>query len=489
MTTPGPFVRRDVWALAGSEPWNPVTTGYAKAIAEMRNRPTDDPTSWAYQAALHGTYATPPPGADWDQCQHASWFFLPWHRMYLYYFERIVRKTVVSQGGPADWALPYWNYSADGPANTLPPAFRTPTWRVAGTEEPNPLYTERRAPGINDGAGLTARQTSFDYAFGFTNFTDLPAPSFGGGRSPATQFSRFTGALENQPHNIVHDLLGGPGAGQCQGGLMSDPNCAALDPVFWLHHSNIDRLWTNWLALRGGRANPADDAWLGTSFTFHDADGSLVKLTAADVLDTVTQLQYSYDDDLPPATTESRARIAVHTTPPPLPTGPPRLMAASEDGVNLGAGRTSLVVPLPGTAADVLTARAAPDNPGRISLNVEGIEVPSAPGVVYEVHLNMPPDADPGTDDASFVGHVSFFGSGHHEPDAKPAPDPAGLNHTFDITALVNTLRSGDRWDAQQVTVTFVPVGLTPPAGSPGTAYDVEPTSTPRVGRVSVSIA
>ena len=270
---------------------------------------------------------------------------------------------------------------------------------------------------------------------------------------------------------------------------MSDPNCAALDPIFWLHHSNIDRLWTNWLALRGGRANPADDAWLGTSFTFHDADGSLVKLTAADVLDTVTQLRYSYDDDLPPATTESRARIAVHTTPPPLPTGPPRLMAASEDGVNLGAGRTSLVVPLPGTAADVLTARAAPDNPGRISLNVEGIEVPSAPGVVYEVHLNMPPDADPGTDDASFVGHVSFFGSGHHEPGTKPAPDPAGLNHTFDITALVNTLRSGDRWDARQVTVTFVPVGLTPPAGSPGTAYDVEPTATPRVGRVSVSIA
>src|SRR5256885_10879756 len=46
----------------------------------------------------------------WDQCQHGTWYFLPWHRGYLAAFEAIVAKTVKELGGPADWALPYWNY-------------------------------------------------------------------------------------------------------------------------------------------------------------------------------------------------------------------------------------------------------------------------------------------------------------------------------------------------------------------------------------------
>ena len=53
-------------------------------------------------------------------CQHQGWFFLPWHRMYLYFFERIVRAAVVEAGGPADFALPYWNYDKPFPGNTIP---------------------------------------------------------------------------------------------------------------------------------------------------------------------------------------------------------------------------------------------------------------------------------------------------------------------------------------------------------------------------------
>jgi hypothetical protein len=486
MGTADLFVRRDVWSLEAPDPWDAVSTGYARAVAEMQARPAQDPTSWAYQAAMHATYADVPTGVDWNQCQHASWFFLSWHRMYVYYFERIARKVVVSQGGPSDWALPYWNYSTGGQASTLPPAFRSPTWRLNGTDAPNPLYTSHRAPGINNGAGLPPRQTSFAYAFSFTNFTDLPTPSFGGGRSPATQFSHFTGALENQPHNIVHDLVGGPGAGQCEQGWMSDPSCAAQDPIFWLHHTNIDRLWTNWLAQNGGRADPSDSAWLTTAFPFYDENGTQVTMTAADILDTVTQLHYRYDDSLPPVTTRLRALITMNTPPSPQPKGPPRLIAASDDGVTLSGQPTSITVPLPGAAQDTVSALSAGGSPGRLSLNVEGIQVPEPPGVVYEIHLNLPSDADPITDDMSFVGHVSFFGSGHREPGQRPDADPAGLNHTFDITGLVSLLRAQGRWDTQQATITFIPVGLTPAPGTPGSAYEVEPASAPHVGRVSL---
>ena len=58
-----------------------------------------------------------------------------------------------------------------------------------------------------------------------------------------------------QPHNVVHSALGG---------LMGDPDTAAQDPIFWLHHANVDRLWNHWIQQGGGRADPSDAAWLNT---------------------------------------------------------------------------------------------------------------------------------------------------------------------------------------------------------------------------------
>src|SRR5215212_7488142 len=133
----GPRVRRDVWNLGA---WDPILLWYARAVADIKTRPLRNPTSWRYQAAMHGYDRAGDPLAGpgdqvpsaatrrrfWNQCQHNSWFFLPWHRMYLRYFEQIVAATVSRLGGPADWALPYWDYSkASNPnARRLPPAFR-----------------------------------------------------------------------------------------------------------------------------------------------------------------------------------------------------------------------------------------------------------------------------------------------------------------------------------------------------------------------------
>lgn len=43
------------------------------------------------------------------------------------------------------------------------------------------------------------------------------------------------------PHNSVHDIIGG------DGGNMSDISISAFDPLFWLHHCNMDRFYYNWL--------------------------------------------------------------------------------------------------------------------------------------------------------------------------------------------------------------------------------------------------
>ena len=100
---PKVMIRKNIytWATNG-----PEMTAYKKGIAAMKSRAATDPTSWSYQAAIHGTIKEPEKEA-WNQCQHQSFFFLSWHRMYLYYFERILRKA----SGDPNFTLPYWNYS------------------------------------------------------------------------------------------------------------------------------------------------------------------------------------------------------------------------------------------------------------------------------------------------------------------------------------------------------------------------------------------
>ena len=116
--------RREIYALGAK--WNDTVLWYARGVKAMQAGPVDDPKSWAFQAAMHGYEKTlwssagyPKAGETlpaaglrskyWLQCQHQSWYFLPWHRAYLLAFERIMLAEIVALNGPADWALPYWN--------------------------------------------------------------------------------------------------------------------------------------------------------------------------------------------------------------------------------------------------------------------------------------------------------------------------------------------------------------------------------------------
>lgn len=102
------LVRRDIWTLEHEQEWHPITTAYALAVKAMDKRAADDPTSWRYQAAVHGAAKRD----QWrDQCQHNTWFFLPWHRLYLFWFEWIMRTTIedmdeISPDVKSGWALP-----------------------------------------------------------------------------------------------------------------------------------------------------------------------------------------------------------------------------------------------------------------------------------------------------------------------------------------------------------------------------------------------
>jgi hypothetical protein len=292
--------RLDVWTLLANDPWDPITLWYAKAAQVMQARAANDPTGWLYQANMHGLpRGVAAGGALVDQCQHGSWFFLPWHRMYVYYFERIVRAAVIGLGGPADFALPYWDYEniTGRPANTLPKPFRT---QLLPDASPNPLYitSPGREASYMGGAALAGHITRSTGAMPLTQFSHAPTSpvgsSFGGGQMGPRHFTSGRGSLEGTPHGAIHNAIGGTGESDCSLGQMSSARCAARDPIFWLHHTNIDRLWEVWLAQGGGRANPTQNAWLNQLFTFHDETAAQVTMTCAQVVNTAVQLDYVY---------------------------------------------------------------------------------------------------------------------------------------------------------------------------------------------------
>jgi hypothetical protein len=477
------YVRREAWALESTTTFDPITLAYANAVKVMQARPATDPTSWTYQAAVHGSYTSPPSGATWNACQHSSWFFLPWHRMYLYYFERIVRAAVLAAGGPADFAVPYWNYDRPFPGNTLPPAFRAATL-PDGSANPLSLPSPRRNAGLMAGGQVPSTATSSTAAMAQTNFSSAAPsiPSFGGARVGPAQFSNGRGQLEGTPHNVMHTTIGGPPSGQCQASFMSDPFCAALDPIFWLHHSNIDRLWNNWLASGGGRANPSEAAWLTQSFVFHDETGTQVSLTGADVVDSAAQLGYVYDDAPFPIRMPAMAPM------PPPPSEPPELVAATEEPLELTGDRVTASLTVP-SGTEGLLERAAQE-PGRVLVQVEDIEAERDPGVAYAVYLDAP--GAPGGPDRErrHVGNISLFGiEALSDPD-RSHEGHAGFAHTFDATDAVRALTDQGLWDPKSVTVTLEPITVLPPPGEelPAGAERVEPASSVRIGRVGLFV-
>lgn len=430
-------------AIGSLDPAGPEIASLRRGVEVMKGRPASDPTSWIYQANIHGTYDPPGPAA-WDTCQHGSYYFLAWHRMYLYYFERILRAA----SGDQDLALPYWDYT-DPERRALPLPLREPA------DASNPLFVAERNDGINEGSQLPESAVTYGHAFVFPNFTSPTGSglSFGGQfQSGPVHYSSPHGQLESQPHDIIHVLVGGPG-------WMSDPNLAARDPVFWLHHANIDRLWGHWLALGGGRSNPSNPGWLDTTYRFFDADGSAVEVVVREVLDSVGDLHYRYDD----APAEPREPVPPPPQEEPTPERPRTVLAASEAGaVELGARPVTVPIDLPASAGRQVRDVAAAPGGGELALNVEGISY-DRPGAYYEIYLNLPEGVEPDPAGPYYVGNLAFFG---HKP-ADAGPEHEGASQTFRITPLVNQLQARGAW-SEDFAVTFVLRELLPPEGQPG---------------------
>jgi len=454
-----PFVRQSISALSPAQ-----IASLRHGIEVMMTRPVTDPTSYRFQANIHGTEDSPTNPVEtqaWDQCEHGSFYFFSWHRMYLYFFDRILRAAAKDP----NLVLPYWNWS-DPAQRALPVAFRQPG------DSSNPLFIAPpgRPAAVDSGTAMLAAGTvDFSAAFALTNFLPTSSSSsslssFGGGEAPPLQFNSDTGQLENQPHNVVHSALGG---------LMGDPDTAAQDPIFWLHHANIDRLWKRWLDQGGGRQDPvADSAWMNQTFEFFDEAGHAVHLTGSQIIDTISQLDYRYDDDatMSGLMPEPRAELAASTA-SVHPAASRKILATSEAGaaakrIELSNGPVTVAVPLPEAAASPLSAIIERRSENKVILQLDDIQYEKPPEFYYEVYIDPAKGETLDTSSPNYVGALSLFSLKPHAMAGHAMPKP-NVVVEYDISKQVRDLSAKGAWNPKELSVTLVPRGLVTKEGEP----------------------
>jgi len=389
------------------------------AFAKLQERSAHnrfDQTGYAYWADIHGF-----------GCQHGWEQFLTWHRAYMYEFEKLLQDIIPSV------TLPYWDWTMDiykqGTTGEIPDALKKDPAGGKSGFDVNPLWDELRFPGQYQGqtmAGLTHHHYPLkeDVAeiMAIDNWLD-----FGGG----AQSNQAFGALSMNPHNAIHIYCGIENAAPNRQSDMFTNLTAARDPIFWVHHTNIDRLWMLWQRSNPG-AVPDDLDDLLEPFRYRPPDTLHID-----------NFGYTYADDAhvwPSATRAPIAKFNAESTPVP----------------------------------DQFVERKM-----RAVVKLHGVERPETSFYIH-VFLNQP-DANAQTPTAgnpNFVGHASIFGHGqcvglpgHCDPPAGPrgAFDLRGRDHMtpqnlpFRATKTVQRL-VGDGATSLQVTV--VPVT---PSGEPVT--------------------
>jgi tyrosinase len=463
-------VRQDVATLGPG--WNKTLHNYALAMRELDDLPLSNRNSWKFLGAIHGfdrqlwigeelLGADDPIPQDLtnrtygNQCQHGSWYFLSWHRGYLFSFEAIVAAKVKELTGD-DWALPYWNYlNTDDPnARRVPDAFVADTLPDGS---PNPLAKYPRRPGLTalqpgprDAFSLDAMEEN-DFIVGNDG-----SVGFGGGISGFMQFAQRTGDLENNPHNTVHRLVGG------NQGFMADPRLAGLDPIFWLHHCNIDRLWEAWMNTPG-KTMVRDPRWLTgpanrTFIVPAVGGGAGITFSGRDTLRD-GRLHPSYDDltkgtGVTPGV-EAVARVGMGA--PDQQRVEP--IGANADVVTVGAAPARTQVDLEPTAAAAGVRTMGATTPGnevsRLYLALESVRG-NAPSPLLEVYVNLPEGADPQAHPECHAGSLTLFGLNiASQRDGEHGGN--GLGYTLDITDLAKRLSDAGKFDPNHLRVTLVP--------------------------------
>jgi len=251
--------------LLTSAQWNDVV----RALDGIKSSGVYDAFTRRHNQAMMAPTLLPGETGTQRNVAHRGPAFLPWHRQALAELEAEMQRVVPGV------RIPYWPWHADGSG------WRTArVWTLAGgngdarqsyrvTTGPFRLWTSvvwNASTGSFSSRAGVKRQFATSGAMPGAPSMSVPAYDASPWSEASSASGSFRRALEAN-HNTVHNLVGGD---MTSG---TSPN----DPLFWMHHANVDRLWAAWEARWGTAYLPGAGCATG-----HNADDVMRFLLASD---------------------------------------------------------------------------------------------------------------------------------------------------------------------------------------------------------------
>ncbi|KAM3503244.1 hypothetical protein MY10362_004325 [Beauveria mimosiformis] len=269
-------LRRSITELAAED--GPQWHLYLQALRAMYDRDSKDPESFFQIAGIHGRPFTEYNNAGkmntngWrGYSTHGEILFIIWHRPFVALFEQTLVKEAkilaaqypdnlrpIYQRAAEDLRAPYWDWALEPwlPSVVLPETIEVKAATKTGTvakKIDNPLYTYRFSKEVMQ--GKYGEFNTYNRMYRCQNPQDANQKLYSRNYkswlydvfSRAKSFSEFAttaskGSSLEGVHNAIHWDAG------C-GGQFMDSQYAAFEPLFMLHHSNVDRLWAYWQAI------------------------------------------------------------------------------------------------------------------------------------------------------------------------------------------------------------------------------------------------
>ncbi|CAE6417106.1 unnamed protein product [Rhizoctonia solani] len=181
---------------------------------------------------------------DLNPIIHFTGLFFPWHRLYVHEWTNALRSECGYQG-----VAPYWAWEKDAADFENSAMWDTdPESGLGGFGDPDDAHKLRRQYRPYPGFGGTANVSA--------NSTFSPGEVDALLSQPEGNFTAFQEYMEKivGMHSAVHGILGGDLAGLCPKGSSNTSVCptegaptfSANEPMFHMHHGNVDRLWWLW---------------------------------------------------------------------------------------------------------------------------------------------------------------------------------------------------------------------------------------------------
>ena len=172
---------------------------------------------------------------------------------------------------------------------------------------------------------------------------------------------------------------------------------AGFDPIFWMHHSNIDRIWQQWTNSKNGQMVTLEELKsIPWDYVFFDENGNKVVYTMEDVIKILYTMDYDFDDT--PVSENEKSQL--------LKGNLSQVIAQSDKKISINSQITDAITIKP--LKQLL--KSGSNSKAKILLQVSFSKRPKG---VYEVYVNLNKNVSPHPSLPSFAGYMTFFGADH----------------------------------------------------------------------------